>query len=78
MSIEQLLILQKGDGVLISDKIIKYCKDRKMNLTDFEKMCGLGNGSVGKWRDNKWNPSATNLKKIEDATGIPMQEWIKD
>lgn len=58
-------------------KIARYCNQRNIPIMDFEVMCGLSNGSVCKWKKDKY-PSVATLKKIESATGIPSYEWIKD
>ena len=42
----------------------------------FERMCDLSNGTVGKWKDDKLNPSYESIKKIVSATGIPFENWI--
>jgi len=42
----------------------------------FETLCGLSNGSVSKWKDGGF-PSIPTLKKIEEATKIPVEEWLK-
>lgn len=43
----------------------------------FEKKCNIGNGTVGKWKDDNSLPALTTIQKIADATGIPIEKWIK-
>ena len=68
-------VYQCEKGVLGNVK--RYCEKHKISLLAFEKMCGLGNGTVGKWRDGKF-PSVHTLQKMEIATGVPMLDWIKE
>lgn len=61
---------------MIYDKIVAYCKEHDMSIMAFEQSCGLANGVVGKWKDNGMDPSLTSLKKIADATGISIADWL--
>jgi len=63
---------------MIYAKIVKYCADKAMSIMAFEKMCDLSNGTVGKWKDEKLNPSYESIRKIVNATGIPFDEWTKE
>lgn len=58
-------------------KVAKYCKDNNISICEFEKMCGLGNGAVSKWKDEKSNPSVATLMKIAAATKISVGTWMK-
>lgn len=62
---------------MISDRIIDYCSNAGITISRFEKLCGLGNGSVGKWKKYHSMPSLPTLYKIEKATGIPAYMWIE-
>lgn len=61
---------------MITDKIYEYCNNAGLTISKFEKLCGIGNGSVGKWRLHGSNPSMNSLSKIEKTTGIPMYMWL--
>lgn len=63
---------------MIYAKIVKYCADKDMSIMAFEKMCDLSNGTVGKWKDEKLNPSYESIRKIVNATGIPFDEWTRE
>lgn len=58
------------------EKIVAYCKEHNMSIMAFEKLCGLANGVVGKWENDKLQPSLTSLTRIEEGTGIPIAEWL--
>lgn len=62
---------------MLYQKIVSYCEKNHMSICSFEKKCGIGNGTVGRWEDGKSNPSLQTLVKIEAATGIPAADWIK-
>lgn len=62
---------------MIYNKIIKYCNENSLSISAFEKKCGLANGTVGKWKDGG-NPSLETLHKIVLATGITIDEWMKE
>lgn len=61
---------------MIYEKIVAYCKENNMSIMAFEKMCGLANGVIGKWENDKLKPSLSSLSKIAEATGIPIAEWL--
>ena len=62
---------------MIYNRIINYCNQNSLSVSAFEKKCGLANGTVGKWRYGG-NPSLETLQKIVSATGIPIEEWMKE
>ena len=57
-------------------KVIKYCEENNLSIMAFEKLCGLSNGTVSKWENGKDGPKIKTLKLIEEATRIPIKEWI--
>lgn len=62
---------------MIYDKIVSYCEGKGMSIMAFEKMCDLSNGTVGKWKDEKLNPSLESIRKIVKTTEIPFEELTK-
>ena len=71
------LINREEEIQLIYNKIMDYCNQNSLSVLAFEKKCGLTNGTVGKWKDGG-NPSLETLQKIVSATGIPIDEWMKE
>lgn len=59
------------------DKVAEYCDERKMPISAFEKMCSIGNGTCGRWKDSMSSPSLTTIQKIAEATKIPIEKWVK-
>ena len=60
---------------MVYPKIIEYCNKNNLSVSAFEKKCGLANGTVSGWK-NGGNPSLTTLIKIENATKVPLKQWI--
>ena len=58
------------------DVVLKYCKEEGITVKDFERLCDLSNGTVGKWKDGKYEPSMKNLSKIIHNTGLSATYWI--
>lgn len=59
----------------ILEKIRAYCAEKGITIASFEKMCGIGNGTIDDW--DKSEPKLSSLLKIEKATGISITEWLK-
>lgn len=59
------------------DKVAEYCGERKMPISAFEKMCSIGNGTCGRWRDSMSSPTLTTMQKIAEATKIPVEKWVR-
>ena len=60
---------------MVYDMIVKYCKENDISISAFEKKCGFGNGTVGKW-NGEINPSLESLKIISKHTGIDLKKLI--
>ena len=43
----------------------------------FEQKCNLSNGIVEKWNIHGFVPKIETVKKIANATGIPIQNWLE-
>ena len=61
---------------MIYEKIKAYCSEHDISISEFEKKCDIGNGTVGRWKDNASKPTLHSLEKIEKATEIPVSKWI--
>ena len=72
------ILKDKKRGVfLIFVKVMDYCKKVGLSISSFEKKCGIGNGTVSKWKDDVSKPSVATLEKIAKETKIPITEWLK-
>jgi len=61
---------------MTTEKIAKYMAKRKLTEKRFERLCGIGNGCIGKWRMGKSNPSIKTLEKIAKATNTSIKSWL--
>ena len=57
------------------ERVAKYCKDKGISIREFEKKCGIGNGTVGRWKNDNSKPTVQTLIKIAKATGVPIERW---
>lgn len=63
---------------MVYNKVIEYCNKNNLSICAFEQKCGIGNGTVAKWKEKNYEPSIPTLQKIVNATKIPIEEWLKD
>lgn len=54
----------------------KYIKEMGIKPAEFERMCGLGNGTVRSWRNGN-APTLSTVERIAQATGVPVTEWVQ-
>lgn len=59
-------------------KVVAYCKKNNLSVCAFEKLCKIGNGTIGKWEKEKCKPSLQTLEKIAVATETTISEWISE
>ena len=59
---------------MVYERVVDYTTRNGMSIREFERMCGLSNGTVGKWR--KAEPKVETIHKISDATHIPVSKWV--
>lgn len=62
---------------MLYEKILDYCEKEGLSISAFEKKCDIGNGTVGRWKDDVSKPSLTTLEKIAKETKISVAEWLK-
>ena len=67
---------QKGERSMVFEQVVEYCQNAGISISYFEKLCGIGNGAVGRWKGGHVFPSMGTLSKMEKTTGIPIQVWI--
>lgn len=59
------------------EKVIAYCKKNNMAVSTFEEKCGIGNGTIGRWKNGASKPSLSTLEKINKALKIPEDYWFR-
>lgn len=56
------------------DKVKKLAKERGISITNLEKELGIGNGTIGKWRES--SPNVETLAKVAQYFGVSMDYFI--
>lgn len=59
---------------MVADNIRALCKERKTSLFALEKAVGLGNGTIGKWKDA--SPRLDSLKRVADYFGVTVDDLL--
>lgn len=62
---------------MVYENVVNYCNNERISISAFEKRCGLGNGTVSKWKNHKNIPSIKILTRIEKSTDVPIESWIR-
>lgn len=55
-------------------KIEALAKQKGVSIQKAEKEAGLGNGTIGKWKNA--SPRVDKLKKLSDYFGVSIEELI--
>lgn len=58
------------------DKLAAMCKERGISFRKLEKECGLGNGTIARWKTS--SPTVANLKAVADYFGVTVDELLRD
>lgn len=59
---------------MLYKRILAFCREHGISIACFEKMCGIGNGTVKRWTYK--SPSLRSLIKISRATRVPLEFWL--
>ncbi len=57
---------------MLYDEIKKLCTEQGITIAALEKECSIGNGVIGRWRQN--NPSVKHLCAVAAALNVPIDE----
>lgn len=63
---------------MVYKNVVKYCNDKEISVSAFEKMCGIGNGTVRLWENDNSKPTLSTLEKMQKSTGISISDWLKE
>ncbi len=61
---------------MLLEKISKLAKEKNISISQIEKECNLGNGTIRGW--DKSSPSIFNLKKVADFFNLDINYFIKE
>lgn len=59
---------------MIYENIKKIGDERNLSIASIEKLAGVGNGVIGKWRT--MSPNIDTLSKIADALDVTIDELV--
>lgn len=62
---------------MIYKNVQKMCRRNRVNIKDVESACGIGNGTIGKWKDGERTPNLNTVIKIADYFGVSVDDLIK-
>lgn len=63
---------------LLYENVKEVCDKKHISISGLEKKAGIGNGTIGKWKDTKSNPKLETLVKIAEVLGVSVGRLIKD
>lgn len=68
----------KGVGNLIYENIKRLCAKKNITICSLEKMCGIANGTIGKWANNNVaSPRIDTVAKIANFFGVSVDSLLK-
>ncbi len=59
---------------MIYKNIADLCKKSGISIAGLEKAIGLGNGTIGRWRES--SPSISSVKAVADYFGVLVDDLI--
>jgi transcriptional regulator with XRE-family HTH domain len=62
---------------MIYERIKSLCDKNGISIAKLESKCGIGNGSIGKWNDDKTAPRLATLEKIATEFGMTLSELLE-
>lgn len=68
---------KQGGIKVIYKNVQKLCKRKHTNIAAVESACGIGNGTIGKWKDGERTPNLNTVIKIADYFGVSVDDLIK-
>ena len=66
------------DGRLVVKMVESALAQRGMSKGEFYEKSGISSATFSQWRTGQYEPSAANLKKIQDLLGIHFIEGGRD
>ena len=62
--------------MIISERIFKILKDKKMTQMEFAKRAGFSNSAISDWKRKKTNPSADKIMDICYALDVTPEQLL--
>lgn len=62
---------------MIYEKVVHLCDQNSISIKQLEICCGIGNGTIGKWKESGGNPTVSTLEKIATYFDIPVAYFFE-
>ena len=62
--------------MLISERIFKLIKEKKMTQKDFAERVGIAGSTVSEWKKKKTNPSSDKIMDICSVLGVTPEQLL--
>lgn len=60
---------------MLLENILDYCTREGIPIYMLEKKCGIGNGTIKRWKYS--TPRLNSLQKIAKETGMTIEQLLK-
>ena len=58
------------------NKVKEIADKKNISIAELERMAGLSNGTIGKWRDGKNGVRFESVKAVAGALGVKIEALI--
>ena len=58
------------------EKVKALAEEKKLSIAELERLSGLSNGTIGKWRDGKNGVRFESVKAVAEALGVKIEELM--
>lgn len=62
---------------MIYDNVKRLCNEHGTNISQLEKACDIGNGTIGKWKLLNSSPRVSTLVKIASYFGCTVGDLMR-
>lgn len=63
---------------MIYENVQQLCRERNISIVELEKLCGIGNGTIGKWNGKISSPRVDKLQAIASYFGVSVDELLRE
>ena len=62
----------------VYENVVNLANKKNMKIAELERKAELGNGTIGKWQDEKNKPSLNSIEKVANALNVKVQTLLRD
>lgn len=70
------IYMNEAKRMLISERIFKLIKEKKMTQKDFAERVGIAGSTVSEWKKKKTNPSSDKIMDICSVLGVTPEQLL--